>query len=147
MRQGLSWVEWTGFALVAIALTLFLFSDWLAPFLATGPPAVLFISGPGIAAAGLILVAIWIAAMGLSLFFGRPLLLLGARAPVWLIAPRGIAVLAFYDPVCRALSPGDIHSEALSDCRFGLPALGGVLIPFGIILVIRQFQVFRKRAG
>ena len=84
MRRGFSWVEMDSIranndrARFVSALQMkpcSLTCDW--------PPAP-FISGHGIAEAGLIFLAIWIAAVGSSLFLVRPLLLLGARAPLWL---------------------------------------------------------------
>jgi hypothetical protein len=147
MRQGLSWVEWTGFALVAIAVALFLSLNWLAPLLETGPPAA-FISGAGIAAAQLGFLAFLIAGIGLSLFLVRPLLLLGPRAPAWLIPFIGLALFALQDRVCRAIYSEDLDALASrADCQIYAPGLGLILIFFGVVLTVRQFQVFRKRAG
>jgi hypothetical protein len=82
--------------------------------------------------------------LGLSLFLVRPLMLLGPRAPLWLFLVCGIGLLAFYDPVCRALNPGDPRSLEVDGCQINLRIFAVGLILFGVLILVRQFQLFRK---
>jgi hypothetical protein len=145
MHRGISWVEWLAIALLAGAGFLFLFRDDLGSFAPTAQ-----IRGWG----GISPSAAWaitalfgsmlLAAVGFSLFLVRPLLLLGPRVPMWPIPVCGAFVFWFDDPVCRALYPGDVHSEGLYNCRNNLPLLGIAILVFGTVLLVRRFQVFRK---
>jgi hypothetical protein len=148
MRQGLSWVEWTAVGLLLIAALLFSLSTQLGS-LARPLDRAGWLPGPSVGAEFMaVLGSILCAAIGLSLFLVRPLLLLGPRAPVWLIPVIGLALFALQDRVCRAIYSEDLGALASrADCQIYAPGLGLILIFFGVVLTVRQFQVFRKRAG
>jgi hypothetical protein len=75
------------------------------------------------------------------LFLVRPLLLLGPRAPLWLI-PLGGAVL-----VAVSIRVANIEELQGSAWLFAPIGFSLVLVIFGVVLVIRRWQVFRHVAS
>ena len=147
-RQGISWVEILAAVLACIGVILFLLQDVIGDF--PLPPAHSWVDlRSAILQIYAIVGAILCVTSGLSLFLVRPLVRLGPRAPFWLMPMVGIAILVSRDSVCRALNPGDIRSlsNSMPECQLLAPVLGLDLIFFGVVLTVRQFQVFRKRAG
>jgi hypothetical protein len=84
--------------------------------------------------------------LGLSLFLVRPLMLLGPRVPWWLLILIGPVLVYFQNSACAALYPDFLdRSFSHSDCEINAALFGIGLFFFGIVLVVRQFQVSRKR--
>jgi hypothetical protein len=131
MLRRMSWVEWLAIGLLVIACLLCSWGSSADPGGWGGVSAILY--------------GALIAVVGFSLFLVRPVLRLGVRTPLWLIPVCGVLVFWFDDPVCQAFYPVGTHSDGLQSCRFNLPIVGIVMVLFGIILVVRQSQVVRKR--
>jgi hypothetical protein len=141
-------VEWLALSLLLLGGMIFLFGDGLAGLV---PDSSTVRGWGGIGNSGAVTVmalfgSILCVVVGLSLFLVRPLLMLGPRVPFWLVPIGGALIFWFDDPVCVAFYPGDIHSRGLYDCRNNLPLLGIVILLFGIILLVRRSQIFRKPA-
>jgi hypothetical protein len=129
---------------LVVGLTLFLLRDSIAGFAPAARGS--WLDGGGAALLVIVLFAAFVCiGVGLLLFLVRPLLFLGPRAPLWLIPLIGVALCLWEDRVCFALYPGELSGPLRADCEFYTVGAGVVLVLFGVVLLVRQFQVFRKR--
>jgi hypothetical protein len=139
-NQRLSWVEWLAFAFMGVGVALLMSRDMIADLAPTAKGSWL---DPGGAAFGLgaIMGGTWLIAAGLSLFLVKPLLRVGRDTPLWLIPLTG----AVLEAGALVIPSESVCPQWPIECELGLLAAPPFLIVFGIVLLIRKAQVFRKR--